>query len=113
MPASMQGELQPTIYRFKFGGFEIANIMDSKAIREGLHPGFGGDQPAAAAQELARANNIELSRFEHPFIPTLVNTGHQLVLFDTGNVALRREHEQLRSRLPDGHLVPRLAVAGY
>jgi glyoxylase-like metal-dependent hydrolase (beta-lactamase superfamily II) len=109
----MQGEMQPTVYRFKFGGFEIANILDSKVIRDGLHPGFGGNQPADAAQELARANHIETNRFEHPFIPTIVNTGKQLVLFDTGNGALRREHEQLRSRLPDGHLVERLAQAGY
>ena len=113
MPASMQGEMQPTIYRFKFGGFEIANILDSKVIRDGLHPGFGGDQPADAVQALARANYIDTNRFEHPFIATLVNTGRQLVLFDTGNGALRREHEQLRSRLPDGHLVERLAQAGY
>jgi glyoxylase-like metal-dependent hydrolase (beta-lactamase superfamily II) len=109
----MQGELQPTIYRFKFGGFEIANIMDSKVIRDGLHPGFGVNQPADAAQKLARANHIDTGRFEHPFIPTLANTGRQLVLFDTGNGALRREHEQPRDRLPDGHLVERLAQAGY
>jgi len=111
--ASMQGEMQPAIYRFKFGGFEIANILDSKVIRDGLHPSFGGDQPADAAQALARANHIDTNRFEHPFIPTLVNTSRQLVLFDTGNGALRREHERLRSRLPDGHLVERLAQAGY
>ena len=64
MPASMQGEMQPTVYRFKFGGFEVANIMDSKVIRDRLYPSFGGDQPAEAAQELARANNIETNRFE-------------------------------------------------
>jgi hypothetical protein len=103
----MQGEMQPTIYRFKLGGFEIANIMDSKVIREGLHPSFGGEQPAEAALEVCRANRIETNRYEHPFIPTVVNTGGQLVLFDTGNGALRREHEQWRARLPDGHLVER------
>src|SRR6202521_5147211 len=109
----MQGEMQPTIYRFKFGGFEIANIMDSKVIRAGLHPSFGGEQPAQAAQELARANRIEADRYEHPFIPTIVNTGMQLVLFDTGNGALRREHEQLRSRSVNGIMVERLGHAGY
>ncbi len=35
------------------------------------------------------------------------------MLFDTGNGALRREHEQLRARLPDGHLVERMRQAGY
>jgi glyoxylase-like metal-dependent hydrolase (beta-lactamase superfamily II) len=109
----MQGEMQPTIYRFKLGGFEIANIMDSKVIREGLHPSFGGEQPVEAAQAVCRANRIETNRYEHPFIPTVVNTGKELVLFDTGNGALRREHEQLRARLPDGHLVERLDQAGH
>jgi glyoxylase-like metal-dependent hydrolase (beta-lactamase superfamily II) len=109
----MQGEMQPTIYRFKLGGFEIANIMDSKVIREGLHPAFGGEHPAAEAAELARSNRIEANRYEHPFTPTIVNTGKELVLFDTGNGVLRREHEQLRNRLPDGRLVERLAQAGY
>jgi glyoxylase-like metal-dependent hydrolase (beta-lactamase superfamily II) len=113
VPAAMQGEMQPTIYRFKFGEFEIANVMDSKVIRDGLHPSFGAGQPAEKAHELCRANGIDPNRYEHPFIPTVVNTGQQLVLFDTGNGALRRTHEQLRARLPDGHLVERLAQAGY
>jgi len=43
----------------------------------------------------------------------VVNTGQELILFDTGNGALRREREQLRNRLPDGQLVARLAQAGY
>ncbi len=33
--------MQPTIYRFKFGSFEIANNVDGKAVRR--------LQPAAAA----------------------------------------------------------------
>ena len=113
MPASMQGEMQPTVYRFRFGGFEIANVMDSKVVRDGLYPAFCGNQTAEAAQDVARRNKIEIDRFEHPFIPTLVNTGRQLVLFDTGNGALRREHERLRGRVPDGDLVARLGQAGY
>ncbi len=113
MPAQMQGELQPSVYRFKFGGFEIANVLDSKVIRDQLHPSFGRNQPVDAAQDLAHANHIETNRFEHPFIPTIVNTGERLVLFDTGNGALGREREQLRGRMPDGRLVSRLAEAGY
>jgi glyoxylase-like metal-dependent hydrolase (beta-lactamase superfamily II) len=52
-------------------------------------------------------------RYEHPFIPSLVNTGKELVLFDTGNGALQREHEPLRGRLPEGFLIERLRQAGY
>jgi glyoxylase-like metal-dependent hydrolase (beta-lactamase superfamily II) len=113
VPASLQGELQPTIYRFKLGEFEVANIMDSKVVREGLHPSFGGEQPVAEMEALAAQNRIDARRYEHPFIPTVVNTGRQLILFDTGNGALRREHEQLRNRSVDGHLVGRLRQAGY
>lgn len=113
MPAPMQGEHQPGIYRFKLGGFEVASILDAKAIREGLHPHYGANASAGEVQALARANNIDSQRFEHPNIPTLVNTGKQLVLFDTGNGALPREYEQLKARLPPGQTVARLAAAGY
>jgi len=109
----MQGEMQPTIYRFKLGGFEVATIMDSKEIRSGLSPSFGGEAAANEVKALAAANRIEADRYEHPFTPTVVNTGKQLVLFDTGNGSLRDEHEQLKGRLPPGNLVARMAQAGY
>jgi glyoxylase-like metal-dependent hydrolase (beta-lactamase superfamily II) len=109
----MQGEMQPTIYRFKLGAFEVATIMDSKVIRSGLTPSFGGEVAAAEVKALAKANRIDADRYEHPFTPTLVNTGKELVLFDTGNGSLRDEHEQLKGRLPAGNLVTRMAQAGY
>ncbi len=113
MPASMQGEMQPTIYRFKLGGFEVATIMDSKVIRSGLTPSFGGEAAAAEVKALAKANRIDADKYEHPFTPTLVNTGKELVLFDTGNGSLRDEYEQMKGRMPPGNLVARMAQAGY
>ncbi len=113
VPASMNGEMQPAIYRFKLGGFEVATIMDSKVIRDGLTPSFGGEAGAAEVQALAAANRIDANRYEHPFTPTIVNTGKELVLFDTGNGALSAEHAQLKGRLPPGRLVERMAEAGY
>jgi glyoxylase-like metal-dependent hydrolase (beta-lactamase superfamily II) len=113
VPAAMQGEMQPTIYRFKLGGFEVAIIMDSKVIRSGLTPSFGGEAAAAEVKALAKANRIDADRYEHPFTPTLVNTGKELVLFDTGNGSLRDEYEQMKGRLPPGNLVARMAQAGY
>lgn len=113
MPASLQGPLQPGVYRFKLGGMEVATILDSKAVRDGLHPMYGANASADEVQALARANNIDPQRFEHPNIPTLVNTGKELVLFDTGNGALPREYEALRTRMPAGNLVARLAELGH
>ena len=113
MPASMQGEMQPTIYRFKLGGFEVATIMDSKAMRSGLTPSFGGEAGAADVKALAAANRIDGDKYEHPFTPIVVNTGKELVLFDTGNGALAAENEQLKGRVPPGNLVARMGQAGY
>lgn len=109
----MQGELQPSVYRFKLGDFEITNILDGKAIRDGLHPGFGPERTAAEAQELCRNNAIDANRYVHPFIPTLVNTGSELILFDTGNGGLARDYPQLRGRLSEGGLVGAMARGGY
>ena len=113
MPASMQGEMQPSIFRFKLGDFEVATIMDSKVIRTGLTPSFGGEAAAAEIKALAAVNRIDADRYEHPFTPTLVNTGKELVLFDSGNGSLSAEYEQLKGRLPPGNLVARLGQAGY
>src|SRR5882672_3371289 len=109
----MHGEMQPTIYRFKLGGFEVTTIMDSKVIREGLTPSCGGEAHAEEVKALAKANRIDANRYQHPFTPMLVNTGKELVLFDTGNGALRDEYEQMKGRLPPGNLVARMAEAGY
>jgi glyoxylase-like metal-dependent hydrolase (beta-lactamase superfamily II) len=109
----MNGEMQPTIYRFKLGGFEVAPIMDSKVIRAGLTPSYGGEAAASEVKALAAANRIDSDRYEHPFTPIVVNTGKELVLFDTGNGSLSAEHEQLKGRLPPGQLVARMAQAGY
>ena len=97
MAASMQGEMQPSVYRFKLGGFEVATIMDSKVIRSGLTPSFGGEAASAEVKALAAANRIEADRYEHPFTPTLVNTGRELVLIDTGNGSLSAEYGSSRA----------------
>ena len=113
MPALMQGNLQPTVYRFKLGSFEVATLLDSKAIREGMHPNYGANATADEVQALARANNLDPVRFEHHNIPTIVNTGRELVLFDTGNGALPKEYEQLKARMAPGNTAARLKELGY
>lgn len=113
MVSRQQGVMRPRIYRFKLGAFEVTNILDGVIVRQGLHPTFGANQPAQAAHELARANRLDPTKFEHPFTPTLVDTGKALILFDTGNGALAREIPALRARLPEGELRGLLRTAGY
>lgn len=113
MSAVMQGPMQPAIYRFKLGEFEVSTILDGRVVRQGLSPTHGGADRADEVKAIARSNRIDPDRYEHPFVPTLVNTGQQLVLFDTGNGALARERAPLRGRLPDGELAARMREAGY
>jgi glyoxylase-like metal-dependent hydrolase (beta-lactamase superfamily II) len=113
VPAPMQGQILPAIYRFKLGGFEITPIVDSFVIRPGLTPSFGGEAAAAEVKALAKANRIDSDKYFHPFTPMLVNTGKELVLFDTGNGSLSAEYEQMKGRLPPGNLVDRMAQVGY
>jgi len=113
VPASMQGEMLPAIYRFKLGGFEVTPIMDSHVVRPGLTPSFGGEAQAETVKTLAKTNRIDSDKYFHPFTPLLVNTGKELVLFDTGNGSLSAEYEQMKGRLPPGKLVERMAQAGY
>jgi glyoxylase-like metal-dependent hydrolase (beta-lactamase superfamily II) len=95
------------------GSFEITTILDSRVVRAGLTPAHGGAEKGDDVRRLARANRIDPDRYEHPFIPLMVHTGRQLVLFDTGNGTLAAEREQLRGRVPDGHLIERMSGAGY
>ena len=113
MAAPMRGPMQGGVFRFKLGAFEIATLLDGKSVRDKLHPNFGGNASADEVHALARQNNIDTERFEHCYIPVLVNTGRELVLFDTGNGNLARDIEAMRGRLPPGELLQRLSEAGY
>ncbi|MGE0563339.1 MAG: MBL fold metallo-hydrolase [Pseudolabrys sp.] len=113
MASDMKGPLRPTLYRFKLGEFEMMNVLDSFVARDGLGAVHGGGSAPGEVAALAKANNIDPERFEHPFVPAVVNTGKHVVLFDTGNGTLARDNEALKGRVPDGHLVERLAQAGY
>ena len=102
--APMLGVLRPSIYRFKLGEFEITNFLDGFLERP-PHPTYGGNLPAEKVAELAKANGVSPTKFEHVYVNTLVNTGKELVLFDTGNG---------KGRDPNVGRLPALLVeAGY
>lgn len=103
--APMLGVSRPSIYRFKVGAFEVTNIQDGFVQGAGPHPIFGSDQPAEVVQAELAANGLPTTRHENQFNVTLVNTGKELVLFDTGNV---------KGRAPTtGRLSQLLVTAGY
>jgi glyoxylase-like metal-dependent hydrolase (beta-lactamase superfamily II) len=69
---------------FKIGKFTIATIRDGKVMGEKPHETFGTNQkPEDVAAALA-ANMLPADRFINSFAPTLVDTGTDVILFDTG-----------------------------
>jgi glyoxylase-like metal-dependent hydrolase (beta-lactamase superfamily II) len=103
--APMLGVLRPQVHRFKLGSFEITNILDGYRIGDGPHPIFGNNQPPEAVQAYAKEHGLSTTKLETVFVNTVVNTGRELVLFDTGNG---------KGRMPTaGKLVEGLAAAGY
>ena len=83
--APMQGLERPAVYRVKFGQFEITTVLDGAVQLDGPHPIFGADQPAEAVQKFAQEHFLPPTRMEISFAPVIVNTGNELILFDTGN----------------------------
>ena len=106
MTAPLLGNLRPPVHRFKLGSFEVTTILDGAQIRPAISPPFAIDQDADTIAAHARANLLPSDKMEHMFTPTIVNTGKSLVLFDTGNGAMRRDAGV-------GLLRDRLALAGY
>jgi glyoxylase-like metal-dependent hydrolase (beta-lactamase superfamily II) len=88
--APLLGPTRPTFYRFKLGAFEVTNILDGYIQFPGPHPIFGNNQPVDTVKDLARANNLSPDKMENVFVNTVVNTGKEIVLFDTGNGNARR-----------------------
>lgn len=103
--APMLGESRPDHYRFKLGEFEVTTIFDGARKAEGPHPIFGNNQPAAEVQKFAEGKLLSPSELEITFTPVVVNTGKELVVFDSGLGA--------GARPGGGRFAATLAKAGY
>ena len=103
--APMLGPQRPNHYRFKFGEMEITTLNDGAFYLAGPFPIFGADQFPEDVAELAVANKLSPKRMEIGFSPVVVNTGNEVVLFDTGNGDDRGDNV--------GYLQKALKIAGY
>ncbi len=103
--APMLGSARPTFYRFQLGGFEVTTLLDGARQMDGPHPIFGENQDPEAVAAFAEENFLPGDQMENSFTPVLVNTGSELVLFDTGNAAGGQPNV--------GNIPERLEAAGY
>ena len=93
-----------SVYRGKLGQFQITTILDGAVQGDGPFPTFGENQPAETVAAFATQNFLPSTKIENTFTPVIVNTGKEVVVFDTGNGARRR---------PDaGRLAVKLEQAG-
>lgn len=103
--AEMMGASRPDHFRFPLGDFEVTTIFDGGVQLGGPHPIFGQDQMESDVAELMAAHGMPSDKMEIGFTQTLVNTGSELVLFDTGNDGTKRPTA--------GKLRANMAKAGY
>lgn len=98
--------MPPETNRFKLGKFEVLVVKDG--ARPSGAPGetFGTNQKAEAVGELLEKNFLPKDQFVNSFSPALINTGSDLVLFDTGFGESGRG-------AGNGRLIEGLAAAGY
>lgn len=105
--APKQGLSRPSIYRFGLGDLEVTTILDGAVQLDGPHPIFGQNATLEEVAALAAANFLPSDRMEIPFTVTVVNTGAQVILFDSGNGARRRPNAgRLRELLAGAGIAP-------
>ena len=80
----MMGASNAPFSRFKLGEFEVTTLLSRTLPRPDPHSIFGLN---ISAEEFAQASakaNLPTDQAQFFFTPTVVNTGAELVLFDTG-----------------------------
>jgi glyoxylase-like metal-dependent hydrolase (beta-lactamase superfamily II) len=102
------GATQPGYYRFALGEFEVTTISDAGAVIDGPWPIVGENRPPAEVAQLMHESLLPEKKFQPGFTPTLVNTGKELILFDTGNGS-----NGFVPRPSGGLLAAQLAPAGF
>jgi len=73
--------------RFRLGAFEVTTLLAGTRAGDKPQETFGTNASPEEFAALAAANFIPADRTQNFFTPTLVNTGAELILFDTGLAA--------------------------
>lgn len=82
--APMMGAGMPHYNRFKLGAFEVTTLLAATMPRPDPHSIFGLNVSDEEFAEVSKAAHLPTDQAQFFFTPTVVNTGEQLVLFDTG-----------------------------
>ena len=97
--SEMKGPSSSKHNRFKLGSFEVTTLLVGTATREEPQSIFGMNVSAEEFEAASAEAFLPTDKAQFFFTPTIVNTGAQLILFDTG--------------LNQGAITDALADAGY
>lgn len=82
--APMAGPASPQFQRVTLGGFDVTTILAGSRAVESPHDIFGLNVDQQTFEDVSNAAHIPTDVSQFFFTPTVVNTGGELVLFDTG-----------------------------
>jgi glyoxylase-like metal-dependent hydrolase (beta-lactamase superfamily II) len=82
--APMLGIAPASIHRFKLGNFELTAVRDGQVTLDQPWTVFGEDQKPEDVKAFAAKYNVPTDKHTITFTPLVVNTGNEVVLFDTG-----------------------------
>ncbi len=74
----------PNARSFRLGTMGVTTLLDASFPRDGFKDAFAKDVPAEEFNRITEENFISPDMVQFYFTPTLVDTGAELVLFDTG-----------------------------
>jgi glyoxylase-like metal-dependent hydrolase (beta-lactamase superfamily II) len=72
----------PGYYRFKVGGFTVTTVYDGYSRRQ--VEGLVRNAPVAQVQEVLSESFLPTATYDGPYTVTFIDTGRQLIAFDTG-----------------------------
>lgn len=96
----------PPIRSLKLGAFKVIVVNDGIRVTEKPHEIYGTNQSQQAVAELLQQNFLPTEALVNSFSPVLVDTGTDVVLFDTGMGEGGREAGM-------GRLAEGIRAAGY
>lgn len=82
--APMLGANNAPFNRITLGGFDVTTLLAGTFPVDEPQNIFGMNVPAEEFNAVSTANNLPVDQAQFFFTPTVVNTGSELVLFDTG-----------------------------
>lgn len=85
LAATSETKANSTIAKtFHLGDFSVTTLLDGAAVRDDVKDLFGAGVPDEEFAQVSADNFIAPDKAQLVFTPSLVNTGSELVLFDTG-----------------------------